>query len=185
MGTAIGTCFGYWLGVSSFIYFLAYLVNAQITMLQMLSLLVSTKAACYIHSFFSLMYDITSCVPLPGLWSIRSLCCPNGHLQHPLPLPFLCHVAADWRTVDAANGKTTFPISPLGCTFCLDSRQCLSGGSSAVSDRGSDSSSASLWDAGAAAHELPAVPALQLPPDRGRSEPEPGSESELEKEEWE
>lgn len=41
MGTAIGTCFGYWLGVSSFIYFLAYLVNAQVTMLQMLSLLVS------------------------------------------------------------------------------------------------------------------------------------------------
>uniref|UniRef100_A0A3Q0QZD3 Protein YIPF3 n=1 Tax=Amphilophus citrinellus TaxID=61819 RepID=A0A3Q0QZD3_AMPCI len=39
MGTAIGTCFGYWLGVSAFIYFLAYLVNAQITMLQMLSLL--------------------------------------------------------------------------------------------------------------------------------------------------
>ncbi|XP_034465027.1 protein YIPF3 [Hippoglossus hippoglossus] len=39
MGTAIGTCFGYWLGVSSLIYFLAYLVNAQITMLQMLSLL--------------------------------------------------------------------------------------------------------------------------------------------------
>ncbi|KAK6489222.1 protein YIPF3-like [Huso huso] len=39
MGTAIGTCFGYWLGISSFIYFLAYLCNAQITMLQMLSLL--------------------------------------------------------------------------------------------------------------------------------------------------
>lgn len=45
MGTAIGTCFGYWLGVSSFIYFLAYLVNAQITMLQMMSLLVSTGTA--------------------------------------------------------------------------------------------------------------------------------------------
>ncbi len=45
MGTAIGTCFGYWLGVSSFIYFLAYLVNAQITMLQMLSLLVSDSTA--------------------------------------------------------------------------------------------------------------------------------------------
>lgn len=42
MGTAIGTCFGYWLGVSSFIFFLAYLVNAQITLLQMLSLLVRT-----------------------------------------------------------------------------------------------------------------------------------------------
>ncbi|XP_053568733.1 protein YIPF3 [Bombina bombina] len=39
MGTAIGTCFGYWLGVSSFIYFLAYLCNSQITMLQTLSLL--------------------------------------------------------------------------------------------------------------------------------------------------
>lgn len=45
MGTAIGTCFGYWLGVSSFIYFLAYLVNAQITMLQTLSLLVSPTIA--------------------------------------------------------------------------------------------------------------------------------------------
>lgn len=40
MGTAIGTCFGYWLGVSSFLYFLAYLCNAQITMPQMLALLV-------------------------------------------------------------------------------------------------------------------------------------------------
>ena len=39
MGTAIGTCFGYWLGVSSFIYFLAYLCTAQITMLQMLETL--------------------------------------------------------------------------------------------------------------------------------------------------
>ncbi|XP_068597424.1 protein YIPF3 [Brachionichthys hirsutus] len=39
MGTAIGLCFGYWLGVSSLIYFLAYLLNAQITMLQTLSLL--------------------------------------------------------------------------------------------------------------------------------------------------
>lgn len=45
MGTAIGTCFGYWLGVSSFIYFLAYLCNAQITMVQMLSLLVCTDGA--------------------------------------------------------------------------------------------------------------------------------------------
>lgn len=44
MGTAIGTCFGYWLGVSSFIYFLAYLCNAQITMLQMLALLVRSRA---------------------------------------------------------------------------------------------------------------------------------------------
>lgn len=47
MGTAIGTCFGYWLGVSSFIYFIAYICNAQITMLQMLSLLVSTLNEVY------------------------------------------------------------------------------------------------------------------------------------------
>ncbi|CAL9688256.1 unnamed protein product [Knipowitschia caucasica] len=39
MGTAIGTCFGYWICVSGLVYFLAYLVNAQITMLQTLALL--------------------------------------------------------------------------------------------------------------------------------------------------
>lgn len=55
MGTAIGTCFGYWLGVSSFIYFLAYLVNAQITMLQMMSLLVSTAPPVH-HARCSTVY---------------------------------------------------------------------------------------------------------------------------------
>lgn len=49
MGTAIGTCFGYWLGVSSFIYFLAYLCNAQITMLQMLALLVRRPARWWVR----------------------------------------------------------------------------------------------------------------------------------------
>lgn len=39
MGTAIGTCFGYWIFVSGLVYFVAYLVNAQITMLQTLALL--------------------------------------------------------------------------------------------------------------------------------------------------
>lgn len=53
MGTAIGTCFGYWLGVSSFIYFLAYLVNAQITMLQMLSLLVSHTTVHTVHTQYT------------------------------------------------------------------------------------------------------------------------------------
>lgn len=57
MGTAIGTCFGYWLGVSSFIYFLAYLVNAQITMLQMLSLLVSGGTAPRAHLRLSVETD--------------------------------------------------------------------------------------------------------------------------------
>lgn len=58
MGTAIGTCFGYWLGVSSFIYFLAYLVNAQITMLQMMSLLVSTSTAPIAHTLCGVVLSI-------------------------------------------------------------------------------------------------------------------------------
>uniref|UniRef100_A0A8P4KGE8 Protein YIPF3 n=1 Tax=Dicentrarchus labrax TaxID=13489 RepID=A0A8P4KGE8_DICLA len=81
MGTAIGTCFGYWLGVSSFIYFLAYLVNAQITMLQTLSLLVRHR-----------------------LRSVRSLRGPPHHLQHPLPLPVLRPLVAARRTVHSAHG---------------------------------------------------------------------------------
>lgn len=44
MGTAIGTCFGYWIFVSGLVYFVAYLVNAQITMLQTLALLVRTQS---------------------------------------------------------------------------------------------------------------------------------------------
>lgn len=61
MGTAIGTCFGYWLGVSSFIYFLAYLVNAQITMLQMMSLLVSSSAAPTVHHLQRSSDHISQC----------------------------------------------------------------------------------------------------------------------------
>lgn len=60
MGTAIGTCFGYWLGVSSFIYFLAYLVNAQITMLQMMSLLVSASTAPTAHTLWSVVLSIAT-----------------------------------------------------------------------------------------------------------------------------
>ncbi|CAK8692755.1 unnamed protein product [Clavelina lepadiformis] len=39
MGTAFGICFGYWFGVSGLIYFLAYLCNAYISVVQCLSLL--------------------------------------------------------------------------------------------------------------------------------------------------
>lgn len=64
MGTAIGTCFGYWLGVSSFIYFLAYICNAQITMLQMLSLLVS---------ILNRVYDMpTSCLKWSRLYLLKA-----------------------------------------------------------------------------------------------------------------
>lgn len=83
MGTAIGTCFGYWLGVSSFIYFLAYLCNAQITMLQMLSLLVSSShypwrecMMCPIHTAMNLCFLIIFVfrvmVSLATVWSFSS-----------------------------------------------------------------------------------------------------------------
>jgi len=39
MGTAFGVCFGYWIGVSAFVYFLAYVCNTHISFLHTLSLL--------------------------------------------------------------------------------------------------------------------------------------------------
>lgn len=39
MGTAFATCFGYWFGISGLMYFLAYICNAYITIVQCLSLL--------------------------------------------------------------------------------------------------------------------------------------------------
>jgi len=39
MGTAFATCFGYWFGISGVMYFLAYICNAYITVVQCLSLL--------------------------------------------------------------------------------------------------------------------------------------------------
>lgn len=131
MGTAIGTCFGYWLGVSSFIYFLAYLVNAQITMLQMMSLLVSTGTAPMAHTLcrvvlsiwphikrcfvlcnniiYGRLCDITSCV-WSGLRSVRSLCGAARYLQHPLPLPVLHSVAAAGRIIHATHGEGWFSL---------------------------------------------------------------------------
>ncbi|XP_076336024.1 protein YIPF3-like isoform X1 [Tachypleus tridentatus] len=39
MGTAFGVCFGYWLGGSALVYFLAYICNTHITFLETLSLM--------------------------------------------------------------------------------------------------------------------------------------------------
>lgn len=39
MGTAFGVCFGYWFGVSGLMYFLAYLCNTYVSVVQCLSLL--------------------------------------------------------------------------------------------------------------------------------------------------
>ncbi|XP_076336025.1 protein YIPF3-like isoform X2 [Tachypleus tridentatus] len=41
MGTAFGVCFGYWLGGSALVYFLAYICNTHITFLETLSLMIS------------------------------------------------------------------------------------------------------------------------------------------------
>ena len=41
MGSAFAICFGYWLGVSSLVWVLAYVCNTHITILQLLSLVVS------------------------------------------------------------------------------------------------------------------------------------------------
>lgn len=76
MGTAIGTCFGYWIGVSSFIYFLAYLVNAQITMLQSMSLLVSTGTALAVRHTHSRNSVHTLCSTSPSKLLVTvTLCC--------------------------------------------------------------------------------------------------------------
>uniref|UniRef100_A0A671Y150 Protein YIPF3 n=1 Tax=Sparus aurata TaxID=8175 RepID=A0A671Y150_SPAAU len=150
MGTAIGTCFGYWLGVSSFIYFLAYLVNAQITMLQTLSLLG--------YGLFG------HCVVLLVTYNIH--------------FHFLFYVL--WLLLGGLSTlrmvRTTFPISPsfplLSCdlTVCVCVCVCVSGGGPAVSNSRSHSSAAPLWDSVAAPHALPALPALRLPQDRRRSD---------------
>ena len=58
MGTAIGVCFGYWLGGSSFYYFIAYLCNAHITLLQIVSLTVSHchKIYCKVNTLSIILH---------------------------------------------------------------------------------------------------------------------------------
>ena len=41
IGTAFAFCFGYWLGVSSLVFFIAYIVDAHLSAIQMFSLIVS------------------------------------------------------------------------------------------------------------------------------------------------
>ncbi|XP_061645692.1 protein YIPF3 [Phyllopteryx taeniolatus] len=95
MGTAIGTCFGYWLGVSSLIYFLAYLVNAQITMLQILSLLgyglfghcVVLLVSYNVH-FHLLFYTLW--LLLGGLSTLRMVSALMSRTVGPTPRLLLC-----------------------------------------------------------------------------------------------
>ncbi|XP_061694149.1 protein YIPF3 isoform X2 [Syngnathoides biaculeatus] len=95
MGTAIGTCFGYWLGVSSLIYLLAYLVNAQITMLQILSLLgyglfghcVVLLVSYNVH-FHLLFYTLW--LLLGGLSTIRMVSALMSRTVGPTPRLLLC-----------------------------------------------------------------------------------------------
>ena len=41
IGTAFAFCFGYWLGVSSLMFFIAYIVDAHLSAIQVFSLVVS------------------------------------------------------------------------------------------------------------------------------------------------
>ena len=81
MGTAIGVCFGYWLGGSSFYYFIAYICNAHITMLQIVSLTgYALFAHCICIFLATVTHDITHSIfflailVLGGLSSVRMLC---------------------------------------------------------------------------------------------------------------
>lgn len=81
MGTAIGVCFGYWLGGSTFYYFIAYLCNAHITLLQIVSL---TGYALFGHVVCIFLATVThdishglflvALVLIGGLSSLRMLC---------------------------------------------------------------------------------------------------------------
>jgi len=81
MGTAIGVCFGYWLGGSSLYYFIAYLCNAHITLLQIVSL---TGYALFGHVICIFLATIThdishglflfALILVGGLSSLRMLC---------------------------------------------------------------------------------------------------------------
>jgi len=48
MGTAFGTCFGYWFGISGLLLLVAYICNTHITMIQLLNLLVSKAVNCFL-----------------------------------------------------------------------------------------------------------------------------------------
>ena len=57
MGTAIGVCFGYWLGGSSFYYLIAYICNSHITLLQIVSLTVCYNQYFRFFTFSTIVYD--------------------------------------------------------------------------------------------------------------------------------
>ncbi|XP_075719659.1 protein YIPF3 [Rhinoderma darwinii] len=96
MGTAIGTCFGYWLGISSLVYFIAYLCNSQITMLQSLSLLgyglfghcIVLLITYNIH-FHSLFYIFWLCIG--GMSTLRMVRASSLRQSSPLLTPFPRH----------------------------------------------------------------------------------------------
>ena len=47
MGTAFGVCFTYWLGASGFVWFLAYVCNAHLALIQILSMMVGSFKVFY------------------------------------------------------------------------------------------------------------------------------------------
>jgi len=71
MGTAFGVCFGYWLGAASFVYFLAYICNAQLSYLQMLSLMgYALFGHCIVLFLSSVYHSHSSHLVFYILWAI-------------------------------------------------------------------------------------------------------------------
>lgn len=71
MGSAFAVCFMYWLGVSSLVWFVAYVCNVRITILQILSMMVRNQCNC-----FSLYVEetvfVTFCVAIFCSWVFKS-----------------------------------------------------------------------------------------------------------------
>jgi len=51
MGTAFATCFGYWFGIASLLWVICYVCNTQISMIQILNVLVSRFCQCQPYSY--------------------------------------------------------------------------------------------------------------------------------------
>jgi len=167
MGTAIGTCFGYWLGVSSFIYFLAYLCNAQITMLQMLSLLVSSSHYSRRECMMCPIHTAYLCFQGYGLFGhcVVLFITYNVHFHSLFYILWL--VIGGLSTLRMVKQNEHGPTSCMYlCKMCIHvpcTRVLLSGGCADLSSCWSDSSPHTVWHTGCSSHALSALPALCLP----------------------
>ncbi len=120
MGTAFGVCFGYWFGASSLMWFLSYVCNTHITILQLLSLVVSFLSfVCHFAELFFLWKILDLLRLFAGLrvvWALHSDWLDNYLSHNSWPHVFLHYMGRIWRAVFVKNG--------LSCLlFCAESAQ--------------------------------------------------------------